>query len=60
MQIKHVKELIDLRNPQVNGGSSRNMEETSKNFDNSSIRSGGMTTSHNGSMMGGPTFNLVG
>lgn len=35
-KIKHVKELIDLKNP-VNIKN----EEVSKNFDNSSMRSGG-------------------
>lgn len=46
-QIKHVKELIDLRNP---ANASRN-EVNSKNFDQSSLRSGGGTTSHAGSLL---------
>ena len=45
--IKHVKALIDLKNPT----NSRNNEDISKNQDNSSIKSGNDTGSRGGSVI---------
>lgn len=45
--IKHVKTLLDLKNP----ANSRNNEDISKNQDNSSIKSGNETGSRGGSVI---------
>lgn len=47
-KIRHVKELIDSKNPAINKN-----DEASKNFDNSSMRSGG------GASIAGSVINEV-
>lgn len=53
--IKHMKNLIDMKNP---ANASRNNEDVSKTQDNQSVRSGGGNTSYGGSLINGN--NLMG